>query len=74
MDCWNVQAMREKADAIKVAKMKIFVRRGGPNYQAGLDLMRKLGTETGLDIEVLGPERSMTCICKLAIDYITCKK
>ncbi len=25
--------MREKADAIKRANMKVFVRRGGPNYQ-----------------------------------------
>ena len=39
--------MREKADAIKAAKMRIFVRRGGPNYQAGLALMRKMGEETG---------------------------
>lgn len=39
--------MREKADAIKASKMRIFVRRGGPNYQAGLALMRKMGDETG---------------------------
>ena len=39
--------MREKADAIKASRMRIFVRRGGPNYQAGLALMRKMGDDTG---------------------------
>jgi ATP citrate (pro-S)-lyase len=85
--------------------MKIFVRRGGPNYQAGLDMMRRLGDEIGVpvggqtvglgaplgsipglslfprtdphqtcpcpaQIEVYGPEASMTGICQKAIDYI----
>ena len=62
--------MREKAEAIKAAKMKIFVRRGGPNYQAGLALMRKLGDDLGIFIDVYGPESSMTGICKLAIDHV----
>lgn len=64
------QAMTEKAEAIKAAKMRIFVRRGGPNYQAGLALMRQLGTDTGIPIEVFGPETSMTVICAKAIEYI----
>ena len=64
------QALREKAAAIKAAKMKIFVRRGGPNYQAGLALMRKLGEELGIPIEVYAPDSSMTGICRLAIDYV----
>lgn len=62
--------MREKADAIKAANMKIFVRRGGPNYQAGLALMRALGEELGIPIEVHPPTSSMTGICKLAIDHV----
>ena len=62
--------MREKADAIKAAKMKIFVRRGGPNYKAGLAQMRALGEEMGIPIEVYEPDTSMTGICKLAIDYV----
>ena len=69
--CFGVaQAMREKADAIKAAKMRIFVRRGGPNYQAGLALMRQLGADTGIPVEVFGPETSMTVICAKAIEYI----
>lgn len=64
------QAITEKADAIKAAKMKIFVRRGGPNYQAGLALMRSLGDKIGIDIDVFGPDNSMTGICKLAAEYV----
>lgn len=66
-----IQAFRERAAAIKASKMKIFVRRGGPNYKAGLDMMRALGGELGVPIEVYGPEASMTGICQHAIDYIS---
>jgi len=34
-----IQAIRERVDAIKAAKMSIFVRRGGPNYKQGLEMM-----------------------------------
>ena len=60
--------MKEKAEAIKAANMRIFVRRGGPNYQAGLALMRQMGQDTGIPVEVFGPETSMTVICAKAID------
>lgn len=66
----HVQAMKEKAEAIKAANMRIFVRRGGPNYQAGLALMRQMGQDTGIPVEVFGPETSMTVICAKAIDYV----
>jgi ATP citrate (pro-S)-lyase len=46
------------------------VRRGGPNYLAGLAAMRALGSELGLPIEVHGPEESMTGICAGAIRYV----
>ncbi len=65
-----MQAMKEKAEAIKAANMRVFVRRGGPNYQAGLALMRKMGEDTGISVEVFGPETSMTVICAKAIDYV----
>lgn len=65
-----IQAITEKAADIKAVNMRLFVRRGGPNYQAGLKLMKDLGAQTGLPIEVYGPEASMTGICKKAIDFI----
>lgn len=67
----GLQAMREKAAAIKAADMKVFVRRGGPNYQAGLASMRALGHEIGIPIEVYGPDASMTGICALAITHVS---
>lgn len=37
---------------LKAARMNIYVRRGGPNYQRGLAKMRALGEELGVPIEV----------------------
>lgn len=37
---------------LKAARMHIYVRRGGPNYQTGLAKMRTLGEELGVPIEV----------------------
>lgn len=37
---------------LKAARMNIYVRRGGPNYQKGLTKMRALGEEIGVPIEV----------------------
>jgi ATP citrate (pro-S)-lyase len=54
--------MREKADAIKAAKMRIFVRRGGPNYQAGLALMRQMGQDTGAPLHATAaPTHGVEC-------------
>jgi ATP citrate (pro-S)-lyase len=66
-----IRAFREKQSQLKAARVQIYVRRGGPNYQKGLAKMRELGTEIGIPIEVYGPEASMTGICKSAIDYIS---
>ena len=66
-----IRAIKEYVEQIKAAKLRIYVRRGGPNYEAGLDLMRSLGADTGLHIEVFGPATSMTGICELAIDWVT---
>ena len=57
----RVQAMKEKAEAIKAANMRIFVRRGGPNYQAGLALMRQMGQDTGIPVEVFRPRDVHDC-------------
>ncbi|OVA20747.1 ATP-grasp fold [Macleaya cordata] len=66
-----IRALREKEEKLKAAKMHIYVRRGGPNYQMGLAKMRTLGEEIGIPLEVFGPEATMTGICKQAIDCIT---
>lgn len=66
-----IRALREKEAKLKAARMHIYVRRGGPNYQTGLAKMRKLGEEISIPLEVYGPETTMTGICKQAIECIT---
>jgi ATP citrate (pro-S)-lyase len=66
-----IRALKEKESKLKAARMNIYVRRGGPNYQRGLARMRALGEELELPIQVYGPEATMTGICKQAIEYIT---
>eukprot|EP00897_Mesotaenium_endlicherianum_P009063 jgi/Mesen1/8185/ME000044S07451 len=65
-----IRALREKESQLKAAQMHLYVRRGGPNYQKALDMMRRLSTDINVPIEVYGPEASMTGICKQAIQYI----
>lgn len=66
-----IRALREKESKLKAARMNIYVRRGGPNYQMGLAKMRNLGQEIGIPLEVYGPEATMTGICKEAIECIS---
>ena len=63
-----VKAIREYKDKLKEHNVKIYVRRGGPNYQEGLKMMRELGEELGIPIEVYGPELHMTRVVKLAFE------
>ena len=44
------------------SRVSIFVRRGGPNYQEGLRMMRTLGESLGVPIYVHGPEMFITGI------------
>lgn len=62
-----VMALREYKDKLREANVKIYVRRGGPNYQEGLKIMRELGKELGVPIEVYGPETHMTRIVNMAL-------
>lgn len=65
-----IRALKEYKEHLQKSNTRIYVRRGGPNYQTGLKLMRELGKELGVPIEVYGPETSMTKIVPLAIDYV----
>ncbi|MED6148133.1 ATP-citrate synthase alpha chain protein 1, variant 2 [Stylosanthes scabra] len=48
-----IRALKEKEAKLKAARVQIYVRRGGPNYQKGLEKMRALGEEIGIPIEVI---------------------
>eukprot|EP01115_Flamella_aegyptia_P012999 TRINITY_DN66952_c0_g1_i1.p1 TRINITY_DN66952_c0_g1~~TRINITY_DN66952_c0_g1_i1.p1 ORF type:complete len:77 (+),score=22.31 TRINITY_DN66952_c0_g1_i1:33-233(+) len=50
--------------------MRIYVRRAGPNYQQGLQYMKDLGKKLNIPIDVYGPERTMTEIIPLAINFL----
>jgi len=62
-----IRALTEYKERLKKVNAKIYVRRGGPNYQRGLEMMRKLGDSLGVPIEVYGPETHMTRIVSLAL-------
>jgi len=62
-----IRALREYREKLKDNKVKIFVRRGGPNYKEGLDNMRTLGEALGVPIAVYGPETHMTKIVSMAL-------
>ncbi len=62
-----IRALKEYQEKLQENKVKIYVRRGGPNYQEGLCQMRKLGEELALPIEVYGPETHMTKIVSMAL-------
>lgn len=61
-------ALEEYKEKLQEADVKIYVRRGGPNYEQGLRLMRDLGRKLGVPIEVHGPETHMTRIVPLALE------
>lgn len=64
------QALTDFHGKLQMAKVKVFVRRGGPNYKAGLQLMRDLGNNLDIPIEVYGPNTNMTHIVSLGIRWI----
>lgn len=65
-----IDALKEYKEKLIENEIKIFVRRGGPNYERGLELMRNLGSELGVPIEVYGPETHMTKIVPRAMEAL----
>jgi len=65
-----IHALKEYRDKLLEHKVKIFVRRAGPNYQLGLKLIRELGEKLNIPIDVFGPEVPMTSIIPYAVQYV----
>ncbi|CAH8628080.1 unnamed protein product [Heterobilharzia americana] len=61
-----VRALTEFKAKLQMHKIRIFVRRAGPNYQEGLRIMRELGHTINVPIYVFGPETHMTAIVSMA--------
>jgi ATP citrate (pro-S)-lyase len=62
-----VKALTAYQKQLQDNKVKIYVRRGGPNYKEGLAQMRQLGEKLDIPIEVYGPETHMTRIVSMAL-------
>ena len=62
-----VAALRKSADKLRNANVKIYVRRGGPNEKEGLKLMKDVGEEINIPIEVYDRYTHMTRIVPLSL-------
>lgn len=65
-----IRALRESKEKLLKNKMHIYVRRGGPNFEEGLKMMKDLGKELSIPMEVYGPETHMTKVVDLAITHL----
>ncbi len=61
------QAIEKFAQEFRKQNIKIYVRRGGPNYKKGLEFMKSLGQKFDIQTDVYGPEMYMTEVVKLAL-------
>lgn len=62
-----IRALQEFQSKLVQHGVEIYVRRGGPNYQEGLRLMRDLGDSLGVPMNVFGPETHITSIVPMAL-------
>jgi ATP-citrate lyase beta-subunit len=62
-----IQALEAYKEKLQENRVRIYVRRGGPNYVEGLEKMRRAGERIGVPIEVYGPETHMTAVVSMAL-------
>ena len=62
-----IKALDEYGAKLKEQGARVYVRRGGPNYEAGLRLMKETGNRIGISFAVYGPETHMTEVVKMAV-------
>jgi ATP-citrate lyase beta-subunit len=63
-----IQAFEKYADKMKDVGVKIYVRRGGPNYEKGLKDIKEAADRLGLPIKVHGPETHLTDVVRMALE------
>ena len=63
-----IQALQKYANKLKDVGVRIYVRRGGPNYEKGLKDIKEAAEKLGLPIEVYGPETHITDIVRIALE------
>ncbi len=62
-----IKALDEFKTDLKKQRIKVFVRRGGPNQEQGLKLMASFLRTAGLYGAVMGPDRELTDVVKVAL-------
>jgi len=62
-----VKAFQEAQSKLQEHNVSIYIRRGGPNYQEGLRVIKEVGQTLGVPIFVFGPETHMTAIVGMAM-------
>jgi ATP citrate (pro-S)-lyase len=62
-----IKALLAYCDILLQHNVSIWVRRAGPNYQEGLQMLRECSNTTGLDIKIYGPETHITAVVPLAL-------
>jgi ATP-citrate lyase beta-subunit len=62
-----IQSFEQFADKMKAHNTKIYVRRGGPNFEKGLKDIKEAADRLGLYIEVYGPETHVTDIVRMSL-------
>ena len=63
-----IQAFEVYAEKMKAHNTRIYVRRGGPNFEKGLKDIKEAADRLGLYIEVYGPETHVTDIVRMALE------
>ena len=62
-----IRAFRTYQKQLQAHKVKFYVRRGGPNWQEGLRLIKNAGEELELPMEIFGPDMHVSGIVPLAL-------
>ncbi len=62
-----IKAFNDMADKMKAVGTRIYVRRGGPNFEIGLKNIKSSAEKLGLYIEVYGPETHITDIVRMSL-------
>jgi len=65
-----IQALQHYAEDIKEHKIKIWIRRAGPNYLEGLRKVKAASDKLGLGIKIFGPETHITAVVPMALGII----
>ena len=63
-----IQAFEEYAEKMKEVGIRVYVRRGGPNYEKGLKDIKEAADRLEIPIEVYGPETHVTDIVRMALE------